>query len=232
MRSMGRLAFAFVLGAPATASAQGVPTAPDAPVEPAASEPTTSAEPAPAPAAPAAQGLPAYPEEPKVYAPPPAPPADPGRATIDTGASVTTIGNNFVYAAWLLEGGYTIPIVPRPYFVRARAGLALTGETINSDLRGKFNRYAVGAEAGACGSFVCGFVDVDVAYQHANIHDIVDGDIGDEGGPHFYSRVGIDLGPRRIHARAAIEVGRWRTLHDPSVWKLTGGLFIGAGVRL
>lgn len=224
------MSFVLVLAATATSYAQGAPAS-DAPAEPGAPTPGEPGTGAPAPTPP--QGLPAYPENPRFYAPPPAPAADPGRITIDTGANVTGTGSGWIHGAWMLEGGFTIPkLVPAPYFVRARAALMLTGGTIQSDWSGTYTRYAVGGEAGVCGSFVCGFADLDIAYQHADLHDDSDRLVGDRKGPHLYGRAGIDLGPRRIHVRAAIEVGRWKTHHTPSQWRGTGGFFLGLGVRL
>jgi hypothetical protein len=148
------------------------------------------------------------------------------------GASVTG-SNSWIHGAYVLEGGVTIPkLLPLPYYVRALATLQIAGGTIQSDWSGDYARFGGGGELGGCTRFVCGFVDLNVAYQHATLRDNSDRLQGDRTGPHFYSRAGLDLGSGRFHVRGAIEIGRWKTHHSPSEWLATGGIFLGIGMRI
>jgi hypothetical protein len=203
---MGRLALALIFALASVAHAQPAPPAPAGPPPP---------------------------DGPHYTPPAPEPPLGPRYGVIQMGGSVTGTRNSWLHGAYMIEGGVAVPkLLPSPYYVLVRGALMLAGGTVQSDWSGDYKRYAIGGELGGCTRFVCGFLDLDIAYQHATLYDNSGSLEGDRTGPHIYGRGGIDLGGRRFHVRGAIEIGRWKTHHSPSEWLKTGGIFIAVGVRI
>ena len=143
--------------------------------------------------------------------PPPGLPAEPPPEHSDHGYAALGVlvgaGGNWLYGAYDLEAGATIPHAP--YGLRVRGLLVLKGGTMESDWSGEFSRFGAGAELRRCFAYsiVCAFLDLDFGRQHLTMNDDSGDQVRDHTGVFVGPRIGLDLGTG-LRARFAFEAYR------------------------